>query len=229
MRIAVSNLPKTLDETYERIFQLLAEEDHHFVRLALIFICGNNSFRPIPLAANVLLQAVRWRLESSHKDDGSFNFYTHDMLKDRCGCLISFAYHAGVECVSLAHYTVAEFIYSDRISHTSVRDFALSDSLVRATIVNTALEVVIEKQDENPSLTHSLHSYSILVEAWKGFRDEFTKAKTVKGLAEQFDILKSDLVYLRARGEIIEKEREAVNNFQQFDEVIIRMMEEICR
>lgn len=146
VKIAISNLPKTLDETYERILQLIPEEDQQFVKLAMVMICGNDEFRPFPLTANQLLEAVLFNLhsgDSDEEDDDYVGFYTCDTLRDRCGCLISLTNKDDRTFVALAHYTVREFLYSDRIASSTSATFALSDALVQTTVHKTLNRIVL--------------------------------------------------------------------------------------
>lgn len=118
IRNAILKLPKSLEETYKRIFQLIPEEERQFVQSALLLICGNDECRPLPINSNTLLSAINYRL--SNNDIEGKALYDRDALRDCCGCFISLMVRRDTEHVSLAHYTVKEYLYSDRIIHCPV-------------------------------------------------------------------------------------------------------------
>lgn len=138
---ALKNLPKTLDETYDRLLLTLPEEDHQFVHhtLQLIFyhnnLFGGDINGGIP--CTVLVKGVERsiaRLTSNQSD----RFYDHETLRELCGCLINVTQEESdislvlartyrmaappqreVLSVSFAHYTVREYLASNRISKPS--------------------------------------------------------------------------------------------------------------
>ena len=125
---ALANLPKTLDETYDRIFIAIPEEERLFVHHALQWISYHNELygvEGIPCA--VLLQAMgksTVRLTANQFE----RFYDRETLRELCGCLINITEqdltrYSGMEhttlAVSFAHYTVREYLDSTRISNNS--------------------------------------------------------------------------------------------------------------
>lgn len=129
---ALVNLPKTLEETYDRVFLAITEEERLFFQYALKWILYHNELydRKSNLYA-ILLQAVAKctaRLISSQDE----RFYGNDTFQELCGCLISVilerTHTIGDEdystlMVSFAHYAVREYIDSVRISGASAAYF----------------------------------------------------------------------------------------------------------
>ena len=124
---ALRNLPKSLDETYDRIFLTIPEEDRPFVYHALQWIRFHNKLyggRGIPV--EVLIQAAEKslvRLTASHLE----RFHDMETIRELCGCLINITmeksiYHSNssvipsVLAVSFAHYLVREYLDSSRMS-----------------------------------------------------------------------------------------------------------------
>jgi hypothetical protein len=70
----------------------------------MIFICGNNDLHPIPIKANVLLQAILFRVESNydHEADG-IGFYNYNLLREKCGRLVFLSGNSDEEYVTLVH------------------------------------------------------------------------------------------------------------------------------
>ena len=138
---ALKNLPKTLDETYNRILLTLSEEDYQFVHYALQLILYHNNFYGghihggIP--CTVLIKGVE-RSIAGNTSIQSDRFYDHETLRELCGCLVNVTqesstfndvlagtYRMGagprnqVLTVSFAHYTVQEYLGSNRNSKNS--------------------------------------------------------------------------------------------------------------
>jgi len=123
IRQALKCLPKTMDETYERIFSYIADEEKEFVRYSLHSICFHDLLwnGSVPLGAKLLIDAYL----ASNKGKGQLTSdeYLFDLetLKDSCGCLVSFTFDQDgqSQLVNVAHYTVREFLESDRPSFVS--------------------------------------------------------------------------------------------------------------
>lgn len=119
IREAIKTLPKTLDETYERIFSYITTTDERdLVRHALHMVCFHDILwkGQVCLPAQLLLESY-----SEFRDDGDM-VLSDDVLcdlatlKDACGCLITFSRKSPVEeeTAIIAHYTVREFLESTR-------------------------------------------------------------------------------------------------------------------
>ena len=132
---------------------------------ALLVICGNNDFRLKPIPSNILLSVINFRLSGDEIED--VTFYDRDTLRDYCGCLISLTMHNDMvlkdtERVSLAHYTVKEYLYSDRIIQSPVSFFALSSELVWAELFRMAVAINGGSQTTPPT-QNSKPFYSYLM------------------------------------------------------------------
>ncbi|KAH7150299.1 hypothetical protein B0J13DRAFT_549886 [Dactylonectria estremocensis] len=120
IRDALANLPKTLDETYERLFLQIPEEGRIFVHHALKWIYYNGQIYIGNIPCSTLLQAIQ---RSERDSFYSYNDYVYDedLLREFCGCLVTLQQHEQNGqlpvrvTVSFAHYTVWEFLKSDRI------------------------------------------------------------------------------------------------------------------
>lgn len=124
---ALKNLPKTLDETYDRIFLAVPKEERLFVEHALRWIAYHNQlYDGQGMPCEVLIQATEASMLSltGNRND---RFYDQDTLREACGCLIDISpvdpfdtggnRHHTYIAVSFAHYTVREYLDSTRISN----------------------------------------------------------------------------------------------------------------
>jgi hypothetical protein len=179
----------------------------------------------MPIMAKVLLEAIFFNLHSpDDSENGDVGFYTRDTLRDRCGCLISLTSNGDKEYVSLAHYTVKEFLYSDRITHSTAAAFALSDTIVRTTFTKTLLEVVIRGRVNSdlsgrfgdPAID-SLEFFGILASSFIQFTEALwhaeMKEKDVLELRPKFNVLASSFPYLATRRRVICLEQRAVDDY----------------
>ena len=141
IRAALKNMPETLDKTYERIFSLIPEEDKLLVQHTLRWINLYNRYAPhgrLPTPMEIVGSHLGFLARENGKVEGH-NIYDRESLEEACGCLVSFGPGKGiltpldsrdmpakrVEVCLLAHYTVKEFIASERIAQSSVGFFQL--------------------------------------------------------------------------------------------------------
>ena len=124
---ALKTLPKTLEETYDRIFTTIPEEERMFVHLVLRWIAHHNELSDGDgMPCDVLIQAV---VASTAELTGEQNarYYDKDTLREICGCLVDISLkdtYMNKPCpkysaVTFAHYTVREYLDSGRISKSA--------------------------------------------------------------------------------------------------------------
>ena len=148
IQTALERLPKTLDETYERIFLDVPEEERLFVYHALRWIAYDNElYGRDGIPCEVLIEATE---ASTLSLTGIQNerFYDKDTLRKFCGCLIDILPEDKVSprgdpytciSVSFSHYTVREYLDSDRPSNAvfgnpTVRREDLKDRFLEITL-----------------------------------------------------------------------------------------------
>lgn len=153
----------------------IREEDRPLVRLAFIFINGHDKLpgTSIPIPAEILCAILEQALTSQggHEEERELDY---NGLWDICGCLLSFDWVNDPDerraadgvlrrfmSARLAHYTVREYLFSDRITSGNARFFALTDQEVIAVFLrfvsNSAVR--LELDDVNPDYWEDLDSY----------------------------------------------------------------------
>ncbi|KAL5323933.1 hypothetical protein ACEPPN_008475 [Leptodophora sp. 'Broadleaf-Isolate-01'] len=122
VRSALNGLPKTLDETYERILCCIPMENQTMARTTL------------HLLSSKIIRNLEDLLEALSVDLESLTFDPKNRPWDRlapievCRCLVS--YDPSNDRIRLAHYTVKEFLISPRIGNGPASSFQiLSDTL----------------------------------------------------------------------------------------------------
>jgi hypothetical protein len=136
-------LPKTLDETYERIFTDIAPEEWPFARHALQWICFHQDIYEDnhALSMKILLAGTEISACSETHQETIFE-YDSERLRFTLGSLVNVDEE---NMVFLAHYTVREYLESPRISDSAMRCFQIGQktttSLLMRIIFQEAREV----------------------------------------------------------------------------------------
>lgn len=136
---ALRTLPKTLDETYERIFLDISRDEWPFVHHALQWICFHQDLYQDhhPMSIKILLTATetstcRENLQENDLDYGS------ERLRNMLGCLVNVDEN---DRVFLAHYTVKEYLESQRISKSATSYFRVG----KEEMIKEYLPIVLQK------------------------------------------------------------------------------------
>jgi hypothetical protein len=147
IRAALSNLPKTLDETYERIFLAIPEGDWLSVRHVFHWLVYHNDLFGNNIPLSILLQAIQQSTSDVRSQDAD-QLYDFEGLRERCGCLIMVEQSQRNDAqdtvrqdttVSFAHYTVKEYLQSHRNSQKRVGFFALVQEVIQKQFAEIAL------------------------------------------------------------------------------------------
>ena len=163
---ALANLPRTLDETYERIFLGIPDDDKLFVHHVLKWIYYYNDGRRVYLGdipSSILLQAIE--RSTSHLSSGQQDFlYDEEALRELCGCLIvitseGLVFHetGAASTVTFAHYTVLEFLQSARIFNSPVAFFGIEQA---STAVDFTRVKLIEALDADRNILGGKQYYN---------------------------------------------------------------------
>ncbi|KAF5969529.1 ankyrin repeat [Fusarium coicis] len=171
----LSNLPEDLSETYVRIFKAIPEDDRPLLRSILTWIIGHSQaawMYHVGVNANLLLSAVTYEHFGSEAK-GQKSIIDLDYLKEICGCLITVRYVPGDIFdnwvgesprlqtreaidgedlyVSLAHYTVLEFLVSPHVFQPNCAFFTMSLELVRLEFAKSVLRQALEADPKGTS------------------------------------------------------------------------------
>ncbi|KAF2803858.1 uncharacterized protein BDZ99DRAFT_546446 [Mytilinidion resinicola] len=162
IRNALQNLPRTLDETYERIFTAIPHEDRIFLRLALQWIWFQGWLYDDNISIPLLLQAIEHSMPESDPSDMEL-CYDQEVLREICGCLIMVTESKKFfDTVSFAHYTVKEFLESPRILTSPANVFAIKEKhtsleLMRTTLLEVTQNPEYDTWDPSDELDEFIH------------------------------------------------------------------------
>ena len=121
IRNALATLPRTLYETYDRIFDAIPLEEQAFARHALRWVCFHQDlYGDAPQMSLPLLLITTERSTCLEYPDEINLVYDEQRLRDMLGCLITVEEDRSVR---LAHYTVEEYLRSSSASESVVGPF----------------------------------------------------------------------------------------------------------
>ena len=133
IRRALKELPTTLEEIYERILVNIPPHDWLVGRLALAILCTTSKIWKHGYTAEMVLVAIAYYLKD---DDPCYetSILDLDALQEICSCLISVSHQEEADSFGgtghsaiIAHYTVREFLTSDRILAGPAKYFHIED------------------------------------------------------------------------------------------------------
>ncbi|KAK3490117.1 hypothetical protein B0T13DRAFT_451254 [Neurospora crassa] len=165
VREMIKTLPKDLDETYMRILNLIHPDDLELVRFTIHWIIYTEILRGynlITLDVTEVLGAFALHSSGSSERANQISIPCDpDRLKDCCGCLVSFFEPFDEVYCDLSHYTIKEFLTSNR--------FKLSDQLkcldletMKTYLPNAILRWQIDRIKCNAGDYISMFSYEFL-------------------------------------------------------------------
>ena len=120
IRGVLSDLPKTLDETYGRTLLGIDEEKREYAQR--LFRCLTVSIRPLRVEELAEILAVQFdRAESPTFNADWRPEYAEEAVLSVCSSLIAVIDRGGHEIVQFSHFSVKEYLTSDRLGTAEER------------------------------------------------------------------------------------------------------------
>ena len=152
VRRILRELPSTLDETYERVLKVIRQDNR--IQARCLFQCLAVAMRPLRVEelADLLALDFDWapggipmlRMEWQWDDQ-------EDGVLSTCSSLIVIVYDhvSHTHVVQFAHFSVKEFLTSDRLAHSSedVSYFHVHLSPAHTTIAQACLGILLDLDD----------------------------------------------------------------------------------
>ncbi|KAH7379601.1 hypothetical protein BKA66DRAFT_550433 [Pyrenochaeta sp. MPI-SDFR-AT-0127] len=157
-RQALKCLPRTIEDTYETILLEIPRDDWPAARSALYWISGHSNLhfsRGIPAAC---LSAAVLNTDYDPEFDTGDHDHDHEFLKAILGCLIEVDFVDenqfredgnildGIHTISLAHYTIEEYLFSNRVKTSGVSYFSMSQDACAEKILDFVLSRIPKNQ-----------------------------------------------------------------------------------
>ncbi|KAJ5665326.1 NACHT nucleoside triphosphatase [Penicillium maclennaniae] len=153
-------LPRDLDETYERILCSIRDEYVEDVQRVLTLLC----FSRRPLTVNELIDAHSVDLSEPPRLDRDGRSYEQDSLVDICLGFIEIVLMVdnngrSTSTARIAHFSVQEYLQSDRILQQKAERFAMRSAPANTEIAQICLVYLLE-----PTLSEGLLDEAKLME-----------------------------------------------------------------
>ncbi len=150
IRKAINELPTTLDETYERALQGIPKEKRkHACRL---FQCLLVAIRPLYVEELAELFAIEFEQDMAPSfKEGWRPANAEDAVLSTCSTLISVIENEGSKIVQFSHFSVKEFLTSDRLRTSNIgniRPYHIPLDAAHAILARACLTVLLQ-MDEN--------------------------------------------------------------------------------
>ena len=147
IRKALNELPTTLDETYERaLHEIPKEKREHAHRL---FQCLVVAFRPLRVEELAELFAIEFdRDAGSSLKEGWRPESPEDAVLSACSTLIAVIENRGSKIVQFSHFSVKEYLTSDRLRTSSMDHYHIPLDAAHTIFARACLTVLLQL-DEN--------------------------------------------------------------------------------
>jgi hypothetical protein len=152
LRKALATLPPTLDETYDRILCAIKEEDSEYALHILRWL----TFSARPLCVEEVAEVVA--IDTNRNPAFDHDDILEDPLEvlDICSSLVTLTTVSGNDfhdrpfnsqrIVALAHYSVQEYLVSDRIRQGDASRYSLEAAVCHNAIMQDCLHYVLQFQ-----------------------------------------------------------------------------------
>ncbi|KAJ5970692.1 uncharacterized protein N7479_000610 [Penicillium vulpinum] len=144
------SLPRDLDETYERMLCSIDEEYAEEARLMLTLLCVSN----FPVTVKELVGALTIDVKASELQlDRDGRSFSQDDILDICSGLIelavipdtgSYYFRNSVTIVRIAHFSVQEYLESDRITQQGAAKFTVQKEQAHTEMAQICLAYLLD-------------------------------------------------------------------------------------
>jgi hypothetical protein len=162
LRKSLASLPRTLDQTYDRILLAISEECSEYAMRILQWL----TFSARPLAVEEIAEVVAIDVAR----DPAFD--REEVLEDPlealniCSSLVTISTvqsDPAKQIISLAHYSVQEYLVSDRIKQGPARQYTMNEAECHGVIMDGCLKYLI-------SCKNHYRKKSFRHQPWHGMR-----------------------------------------------------------
>lgn len=197
---ALDNLPKGLDETYQRIFGAIDAKAEQNVRRILMWLAFERGTIKFDLGTLAELYAIRPD-NAVAIEDGNRLLFPNNILKMMPGLIIT---DSNGE-IRIAHYSIQQYLLSSQIRKSPAAPFAFSESDAHMFIGHSWLALHIQRQNggSDPSLIDTKIESGTAARRWPYHLNmvphenwpESVKRKTLSALAARSKIMERMLSF----------------------------------
>jgi len=162
IRKALEELPTTLDDTYERALQGIPREKRHHARR--LFQCLVAALRPLRAEELAEIFAIDFEEDAPcNVMEGWRPENPEEAVLSTCSTLITVIEDEGSRTIQFSHFSVKEFLTSDRLRTSevgSIRDYHIPLDSAHTLLARACLAVLLELDVENRVETSPLALYA---------------------------------------------------------------------
>ena len=165
IRKTLEELPISLDDTYERILQGIPEEKFHHARR--LFQCIVAAIRPLRVEELAEIFAIEFGANrATNLVEGWRPENPEEAVHSACSSLIAIVDDEGSKIVQFSHFSVKEFLTSDRLQTSDIghlSDYYISLEPAHTILARACLAVLLqldEKVDREQVVTFPLAKYA---------------------------------------------------------------------
>ncbi|KAI0286400.1 hypothetical protein BC826DRAFT_90964 [Russula brevipes] len=151
IRTTLDQLPTTLDETYERALQKIPKERKKLAHR--LFQCLVAAIRPLRVEELAEIFAIGFDLDAAPNLVESWRPENpEEALLSACSTLITVAGKEGSKVVQFSHFSVKEFLTSDRLQTSegrkNIRDYHIPLDIAHTSLARACLTVLLQLDEE---------------------------------------------------------------------------------
>ena len=186
LKSTLSSLPKTLDGTYERILLNIDELWQDDVRKVLQWLC----FSRRSLTLDEIADALAVTFVDGAKFDPDERYPDPRDILSRCSSLVSLTVNREGEVLRLAHFSVKEYLVSQRIQSSKASMYAIAESDATDFIAQSCLAYLLQFKTVDCPNYSQIKKYSLAEYAsefwWQHMKDlEDTLSNDLQALTMQ--------------------------------------------
>ncbi|KAH7074055.1 hypothetical protein FB567DRAFT_188329 [Paraphoma chrysanthemicola] len=148
LRKSLATLPRTLDQTYERILSAISEDDCAYAIRILQWL----TFSARPLTVEEVAEVVAIDVEREPAFDRDEVLADPLEALEICSSLVTITTVKGTldkptrQIIALAHYSVQEYLVSERIIQGPVKQYSMQDAKCHSVIARGCLKYLMQFQ-----------------------------------------------------------------------------------
>ncbi|KAI1577402.1 vegetative incompatibility protein HET-E-1 [Pyrenophora tritici-repentis] len=149
LRKSLASLPRTLDQTYDRILSTISEEYSKYAMRILQWL----TFSARPLSVEEIAEVVAIDVARDPAFDRDEVLEDPLEVLDICSSLVTITKNEAdgrlrpaQQIIALAHYSVQEYLVSDRIRQGSAKQYSMQEAECQIALTRSSLEYLIQLQ-----------------------------------------------------------------------------------
>jgi hypothetical protein len=143
LRKSLASLPQTLDQTYDRILSAISEDDREYAIRILQWL----TFSARPLSVEEVAEVVAIDIARDPAFDRDKVLIDPLEALDICSSLVIITTNRSAQqLIALAHYSVQEYLVSDRIKQGQAKQYSMREVECQKAITKGSLKYLVQFQ-----------------------------------------------------------------------------------